>query len=173
MVQMKLSFDNINSDETLFIKDANGEYHVASAAQILAGARKAADTLALKGQKFDSPKAVKDFLVAKLAGIEHEVFGVIFLDNQHKLIAYEEMFSGTIDSAAVYPREVVKTALRMNASALIFTHNHPSQVSTPSNADKMLTQRLKEALSLIDVRVLDHIIVAGTKTVSFAEIGIL
>ena len=173
MVQMKLSFDNINSVETLFVKDSNGEYQVASAAQILAGARKAADSLAPKGQAFTSPQIVKDYLVAKLAGVEHEVFGIIFTDNQNKLIAYEEMFSGTIDSAAVYPREVAKTALRLNAKAVIFTHNHPSGSTEPSAADRMLTKRLKEALSLIDVNVLDHIIVAGTQTTSFAENGIL
>lgn len=109
----------------------------------------------------------------KLAGIEHEVFGVIFTDSQHRLIAYKEMFSGTIDAASVYPREIVKTALRLNASALIFTHNHPSGIASPSEADKRLTARLKEALSLIDARVLDHIIVAGSSTLSFAEHGLL
>lgn len=173
MDQMKLSFDNINSDESLYVKDINGEYHVASPAQILAGARKAADSLALTGQAFDSPQLVKDFLIAKLAGIEHEVFGIIFADSQHRLIAYHEMFSGTISATPVYPREVVKTALRLNAAAVIFTHNHPSGSSSPSAADRQLTTTLKTALSLIDVRVLDHIIVAGTKTTSFAEQGIL
>lgn len=173
MVQMKLSFDNINSDETLYVRDADGVYQVATAAQVLAGARKAADSLALPGQQFSSPQVVKDFLVAKLAGIEHEVFGVIFTDSQHRLIAYKEMFSGTIDAASVYPREIVKTALRLNASALIFTHNHPSGIASPSEADKRLTARLKEALSLIDTRVLDHIIVAGSSTLSFAEHGLL
>lgn len=113
------------------------------------------------------------YLIAKLGGFEHEVFSALFLDAKHRLIQYVEMFRGTIDSASVYPREVVKEALRLNAAAVIFAHNHPSGNPEPSQADKVLTQRLKEALALVDVRSLDHIIVAGQSTVSFAELGLL
>ncbi|GIA88948.1 DNA repair protein RadC [Vibrio cholerae] len=96
----------------------------------------------------------------------------MFLDNQHRLIAFEELFFGTIDSASVYPREVLKAALKVNAAALIFAHNHPSGDATPSQADKQITQRLKEALALVDIRVLDHIVV-GDSAISFAERGLL
>ncbi|MEJ7139486.1 RadC family protein [Amphibiibacter pelophylacis] len=173
MQQLQLSFDNIDDDNTLYVRDSHGSYSLASPSQILAAARTAADSLARVGQEFSSPQAVKDFLIAKLAGIEHEIFGVIFVDSRHRLIDYKEMFSGTINAASVYPREVVKTALRLNASALIFTHNHPSGDASPSEADKRLTSQLQKALALIDINVLDHIIVAGTKTLSFAERGIL
>ncbi|MNL53738.1 hypothetical protein D3C87_1770080 [compost metagenome] len=126
-----------------------------------------------RGASFSSPAAVKEYLRAKLAGFEHEVFAVLFLDTQHRLIEYAEMFRGTIDSASVYPRELVKEALRLNAAAVILSHNHPSGNPEPSGADKALTQRLKEALALVDVRTLDHIIVAGGNTMSFAERGLI
>ena len=113
------------------------------------------------------PVAVRKYLSAKLADFEHEVFAVLFLDTQHRLIEYSELFRGTIDSASVYPRELVKEALRLNAAAVIVSHNHPS------GADKVLTQRLREALALVDVRTLDHIIVAGGSTISFAERGLI
>lgn len=122
---------------------------------------------------FSSPTAVKEYLRAKLAGFEHEVFAVLFMDTHHRLIEYAEMFRGTIDGASVYPRELVKEALRLNAAAVIISHNHPSGNPEPSGADRALTQRLKEALGLVDVRVLDHIIVAGTDTTSFAERGLI
>lgn len=126
-----------------------------------------------RGASFSSPAAVKEYLRAKLAGFEHEVFAVLFLDTQHRLIEYAEMFRGTIDSASVYPRELVKEALRLNAAAVIVSHNHPSGNPEPSGADKVLTQRLKEALALVDVRTLDHIVVAGGSTMSFAERGLI
>ncbi|ART47980.1 DNA repair protein RadC [Acidovorax carolinensis] len=122
---------------------------------------------------FSSPTAVKEYLRAKLAGFEHEVFAVLFLDTQDRLIEYAEMFRGTIDSASVNPRELVKEALRLNAAAVIVSHNHPSGNSEPSGADKALTQRLKESLVLVDVRTLDHIIVAGGNITSFAERGLI
>ena len=119
------------------------------------------------------PVAVRKYLSAKLADFEHEVFAVLFLDTQHRLIEYSELFRGTIDSASVYPRELVKEALRLNAAAVIVSHNHPSGNPEPSGADKVLTQRLREALALVDVRTLDHIIVAGDSTTSFAERGLI
>lgn len=119
-----------------------------------------------------SPNDTRNFLRLKLSELEHEVFAVLFLDNRHGVIAYAELFTGTIDGAAVYPREVVKAALRHNAAAVIFAHNHPSGVTIPSESDKQLTKRLKEALSLVDVRVLDHLIV-GHDIASFAELGLM
>lgn len=120
-----------------------------------------------------SPQAVRDFLRLMMVGKEHEVFVVLFLDAQHRVIASEEMFRGTLTQTSVYPREVVKAALRHNAAALIFAHNHPSGVAEPSHADEMITRALKSALALVDVQVLDHFIVAGGKTLSFAERGLL
>lgn len=125
----------------------------------------------LKGQSFDNPEKVKTFLKIKLGKEEREIFACLFLDNQHRLIEYSELFYGTIDGASVYPREVVKAALHCNAAAVIFSHNHPSGTVVPSSADIAITSRLKDALSLIDVRVLDHIIVGGDNTTSFAETG--
>lgn len=101
------------------------------------------------------------------------MFAVLFLDTQHRLIEYAEMFHGTIDSTSVYPREVVKAAIRLNAAAIVVSHNHPSGNPEPSSADKVLTQRLKDALALVDVRVLDHVIVAGSRTMSFAQCGLI
>jgi DNA repair protein RadC len=120
-----------------------------------------------------SPEHTKRYLIAELAREEREVFAVLFLDNRHRPLALEKLFYGTIDGCSVHPREVVRRALQMNAAATIFSHNHPSGVPEPSAADRALTAKLKEALALIDVRVLDHIIVAGTETVSFAERGLL
>jgi DNA repair protein RadC len=121
---------------------------------------------------FCNSQATKDFLRFKLGGYEREVFAVMLLNNQHELIEYKELFYGTIDAAAVYPREVVKAVLGANAAAVILTHNHPSGVSEPSQADKAITQRLVNALGLIDVRVLDHLII-GKTTMSFAENNLL
>lgn len=122
---------------------------------------------------FDSPKQVKDYLCLRLGSLEHELFAIMFLDAQHRLIACVEMFRGTLSQASVYPREVVKEALRHNAGAVILAHNHPSGVPEPSRADEHLTHVLKAALALVDVRVLDHLIVSGNTTVSFAERGLL
>lgn len=122
---------------------------------------------------FDSPQAVKDYLQLQLANKPHEVFAVLFLDTQHRLLAFEELFRGTLNQASVYPREVVKRALAFNAAAAILAHNHPSGVAEPSRADEALTQALKAALALIDVRVLDHFVVARGSVVSFAERGLL
>lgn len=136
---------------------------------------KAAEILAckyVKGDAFTSSQATRDFLRFKLGKNEREVFAVMLLDAQHKLIDYVELFFGTVDAATVYPREVVKTVLQENAAAVIFAHNHPSGVDEPSMADKHITKRLQDALALIDVRVLDHVVVGKTCT-SFAERGLL
>jgi DNA repair protein RadC len=122
---------------------------------------------------FDAPAKVKDYLSLRLAGLEHEVFAVLFLDSQHRLLCMEELFRGTLTQTSVYPREVVKRALQLNAGALILAHNHPSGLAEPSRADEFLTQRLKNALQLVDVAVLDHLVVGAGQTVSFAERGLL
>ncbi|SRR6266581_8036970 len=126
-----------------------------------------------EGAALTSPGAVRDYLRLALGGRQHEVFVCLWLDAQHRVISFQESFRGTLTQTSVYPREVVKAALAANAAAVIFAHNHPSGVAQPSQADELLTRNLKEALGLIDVKVLDHFIVAGSQTVSFAERGLL
>ncbi len=123
------------------------------------------------GAGLSSPKLASNLFMLRLGNLEHEVFCVAFLDNQNRLIAAEDMFRGTIDGASVYPREVVKRALQLNAAAVMFAHNHPSGLTTPSTADKQITKRLNEALALIDIRVLDHFVVSAVEYTSFAEQG--
>jgi len=125
------------------------------------------------GPLLASPKATRDYLTARLRDLEHEVFCCLYLDKRHRLIQFEELFRGTIDGASVHPREIVKLALQKNAAAVIVAHNHPSGIAEPSHADEMITQRVKEALSLVDIRLLDHIIVGDGISVSLAERGIL
>jgi DNA repair protein RadC len=120
-----------------------------------------------------SPQQVRDFLCLKLGGLSREVFVVLFLDAQNRMTTSEEMFSGTLTQTSVYPREVVKKALHHNAASVIFAHNHPSGIAKPSQADELITKQLKQALALVDVRVLDHFIVAGNTTFSFVERGLL
>lgn len=121
-----------------------------------------------KAPVFQSSKESQAFLRMKLSAYEHEVFAVLFLDSKHRLLDYREMFHGSLDGAPVYPREVVKAAVQLNAGAVIFAHNHPSGDTTPSQADRQITRHLMDALKLIDVRVLDHVIV-GDNCLSFAE----
>ena len=125
------------------------------------------------GDMLNAPATVRDYLRLHFAGYEHESFVAIFLDAQHRVIASHELFRGTLTQTSVYPREVVKAALRVNAAAVIFSHNHPSGVAEPSQSDQMLTDALKQSLSLVDVRVLDHLIVAGSECLSFAERGLI
>lgn len=125
------------------------------------------------GVPFISASATRDWLRLNLAGQEREVFIVLFLDNQHHLIAHETLFSGTINCTSVYPREVVKSALKHNAAAVVFAHNHPSGQTEPSKQDRHITTRLQQALTLVDIRVLDHFIIGGRDIVSFAERGLL
>ena len=160
-------------DATLMVRDAQGRYLPATADQILEAARKVVEQKMLRGVPFTSPAEVKEYLIARLAGLEHEVFAVIYLDAQHRVLDYVEMFRGTVSQTSVYPREVVKHALSRNSSALLLVHNHPSGSAEPSRADEHLTQTLKSALSLVDVRVIDHLIVAGPTILSFAERGLI
>ena len=122
---------------------------------------------------YTSAAIVSRYFQLRLGDKECEIFSVMFLDNQHKLIHTEDMFRGTIDGAAIYPREVVKAALRCNAAAVIFAHNHPSGVAEPSHVDRTITEKLVDALTLVDIRVLDHIVVSAIETVSFAERGLI
>ncbi len=124
-----------------------------------------------RGDALTSPTATRRFLQAKLRDRRQEVFALLLLDNQHRVLHFAELFFGTLDAASVYPREVVQTALKYNAAAVILCHNHPSGVAEPSRADRSLTDRLCAALGLIDVRVLDHLVVGDGETVSFAERG--
>ncbi len=125
------------------------------------------------GDALQSPQDTRRYLSLRLGGYPYEVFGCLFLDNRHRVITFEELFRGTIDGAAVHPREVVRRALHHNAAAVIFSHNHPSGVAEPSRADRQITHKLKEALALVDVRVLDHVVVGHREAVSFAERGLL
>jgi DNA repair protein RadC len=125
------------------------------------------------GPALEAPQATRSFLVAQLRDRPHEVFCCLHLDNRHRLIAFDELFRGTIDGASVHPREVVKLALARNAAAVIFAHNHPSGIAEPSQADELITTRLREALGLVDIRVLDHLVVGDNRCVSFAERGLL
>ncbi len=122
---------------------------------------------------FESAAAVRDYLQLQLGSRPHEVFAVLFLDSQHRLIVLEELFRGTLSQTSVYPREVVVRALALNAASVVFAHNHPSGTAKPSRADEALTRTLKAALALVDVRVLDHFVVTATEAVSMAELGLL
>ena len=126
-----------------------------------------------RGDALSSPDSVRRYLSSQLAGRQQEVFCGLFLDNRHRVIEYTELFKGTIDSAAVYPREVVKSCLRSNAAAVIFAHNHPSGVAEPSDTDVRLTRKLTDALALIDVRVLDHLVIGQGVQTSLAERGLM
>lgn len=125
------------------------------------------------GRVLSKPDETRDFLRLRLADYRNEVFGCLFLDNRHRIIAVRELFQGTIDGASVYPRVVVQQAMEVNAAAVVFFHNHPSGVAEPSHADEAITRRLKDALALVDVRVLDHFVVSAGESASFAERGLL
>jgi len=126
-----------------------------------------------RGDPLENPDATRQFLASRLRHLPHEVFACLFLDNRHRVIDFEELFRGTIDGASVHPREVVRRALHHNAAAIILAHNHPSGIAEPSRADVQLTRRLVDALTLVDVRVLDHVVVGDGNGVSFAERGLI
>lgn len=142
-------------------------------AAVMEMARRALRQSLERGPVFDSPARVKDYVSLHLARRPQEVFGVLFLDSQHRLIEWREMFQGTLTQTSVYPREVLKAAMALNAGAVILAHNHPSGLAEPSRADEFLTQSLKTALQMVDVRVLDHLVVGAGEVVSFAERGLL
>jgi DNA repair protein RadC len=150
-----------------------GDAKLAQLSAILELARRALAGELRSGSALTSPQAVRDYLRLTLGGRPHEVFVALYLDAQHRVLALDELFRGTLTQTSVYPREVVKAALAANAAAVIFAHNHPSGVAEPSQADELLTRNLKDALALVDVKMLDHFIVAGTRALSFAERGLL
>lgn len=139
----------------------------------LAEARQILEEQATYGDVFNSPTCVRDYMAVRIAHLEHEVFLVMYLDTQHRLIEARQEFRGTIDAASVYPREIAKSALELNAAAVVFGHNHPSGMTEASQADKRLTLRLRDALGLFDIKVLDHVIVGAGPSYSFAEKGLL
>ncbi|MDH5835330.1 RadC family protein [Luteimonas kalidii] len=158
-------------DSPLFIRDKRRRYRPASADQILEAARQVVDQRMQRGTSFLDPSTARGFFRDKLAGLEREVFVAAFLDTRHRLIDYAELFFGTIDGSEVHPREVVRRALACNSAAILVGHNHPSGNPEPSAADRAVTLQLKQALALVDVRLLDHIVVGGHTTVSLAERG--
>ncbi len=157
----------------LFTIDDNGQFQLASAGQVIEAALAILDEKVMRNGLISAPADSSAFFSLRLGSLEHEVFAAIFLDAQNRVIEYIELFRGTLTQTSVYPREVVKTSLRLNAAAVIFAHNHPSGVPEPSRADENLTKVLKDALALVDVRVLDHVVVAGGASVSFAQRGLL
>ncbi len=170
-------FPTLSSSTTetcaLLVREQTGSYRPAQfdevlhvAQQMLAQRVRGSDALA-------SPQDVRDFLAVRLGSLEHEVFAVLHLDAANRIIDYVEMFRGTLTQTSVYPREVLKDAMQRNSAALVLVHNHPSGLGSPSRADEMLTKTVKTTLALVDVRVIDHMIVAGHNVVSMAELGLL
>jgi DNA repair protein RadC len=158
---------------SLLVRDVAGQYRPAQADEVLLAAQQLLATQVRGSDVMSSPAVVKDFLRARLGSLPHEVFAVVHLDAQNRVLDYVEMFRGTVSQTSVYPREVVRDALLRNSSALLLVHNHPSGLADPSRADECLTQTLKQAVALIDVRVLDHFIVAGNSVQSMAERGLV
>ncbi len=164
--------DNVRFFSTLHFRDAQGNFIMASNVQILAEAVRAIDYRYPRGTTFSSSEVSEEYFRAKLTGREREIFAVAFLNNQYQLLAYDEMFSGSLNIVNIHPREIVREALRLNAAAVILSHNHPSFTTEPSRADKEITIRISHALNLVEVRLLDHIVVAGNETVSMVGLGI-
>lgn len=170
LVSSLSSFD-ASFAESLLVRDVAGTYRPAEADEVLQAAQRLLASRVRSGDVLSSPAAVKDFLRVRLGALPHEVFAIVHLDAQHRVLDYVELFRGTVTQTSVYPREVVKEALARNAAALLLVHCHPSGLAEPSRADEFLTQTLKSALALVDVRVLDHLIVAGPTVLSMAERG--
>jgi DNA repair protein RadC len=160
-----------SSISSLYVRDGRRRYQPATADQIIDAARQVVDQRMQRGTVFTDPSIASGFFRDKLAGLEREVFAVAFLDTKHRLIDYAELFFGTIDGAEGHPREVVRGALLNNAAALLVSHNHPSGNVEPSAADRAVTSQLRSALTLVDVRLLDHIVVGGHETCSLAARG--
>ncbi|MEZ0245642.1 MAG: DNA repair protein RadC [Methylophilaceae bacterium] len=171
-------FGNLNgifyaSRDALTAVHGMGDSKYVQVQAIFEMARRALSEQMRQRDALTSPQQVRDYLCLKLGGMTREVFVVLFLDAQNRVMAQEELFAGTLTQTSVYPREVVKRALHHNSAAVIFAHNHPSGVAEPSRADELLTKALKDALALVDVRVLDHFVIAGNMALSFAERGLL
>lgn len=153
----------------LWVRNEAGDLKPATAQQVRKAALVDLEKLIKSGPLMHRPCLVREYLRLKLAGLEHEVFALLLLDTQHRVLGFEEVFRGTIDGCAVHPREVLKLALARNAAAVILVHNHPSGVSEPSSSDRRITEQLQSALALIDIRVVDHLVVGAGEIVSFAE----
>lgn len=167
-----MTISNNKQAPEFFIRDINGSYQALNPNEIIEAAKSLLSAKFKRGIQITNALCVKEHLRVQLAPLEHEVFYAVWLDNQHRIIAEEELFRGTIDAASIFPREVVKMALSHNAAKVIFAHNHPSGDAEPSSSDEYITKRLIDALSLIDVKVLDHIII-GEHIVSFAQRGMI
>ena len=161
-----------HSVATLYVRDSE-VYRPATPQETLAAAHRAITRRFKRGCTLTTPGLVREYLRITFAAVEYEVFCILLLDSRRRLLALREMFRGTIDGAPVFPREVVKETLRQNAAAVILAHNHPSGVAEPSPADELITQRVKDALALIEVPVVDHLVVAGDCVVSMAERGLV
>lgn len=172
MQQYSLFLDtDANATGALLVREPDGAVRSAQRAEILAIARELVTIDELRGEDLSHPDRIKAFLRLRLVSLEHEVCGLLLLDNRLRLIAYLEPFRGTLTQAAVYPREILKLVLRHNAAALVMVHNHPSGLAHASGTDIELTQTVKRALALVDVRLLDHFIVAGSEVLSMAQAG--
>jgi DNA repair protein RadC len=167
--------ENVKDEADSLVADANGNYQFNQAVspQIIVDLAFQILDKDIHGEALSNPQQTRNYLRLRLGTRECEYFSVLFLDNRHRVIAIEDMFRGTIDGASIYPREVVKAALSHNAAAVVFAHNHPSGMAEPSQADRAITKRLTEALALVDIRVLDHFVIAASESVSFAERGLL
>ena len=162
-----------NDADRLYVRSSTGRYTKATADRVVAAARAVAEQRVQRGQAFSDPALASRYFRDMIGGLEREVFAVAFLDTRHRLVEYAELFLGTIDGAEVHPREVVKHALRCNAAAAILAHNHPSGTTEPSAADRAVTARLKQALALVDVRLLDHVVVGGDASLSMSARGLI
>lgn len=163
----------LTADRETVAKHGLTEFDFAILQAALELSRRHYQQLMMTGTALSNSRATREYLRMRLRDLPHEVFAIVYLDNRHRVLAFEELFRGTIDGASVHPREVVKAALAKNAAAVILTHNHPSGLAEPSQADELITRRLKEALSLVDIQVLDHLIVGDGVCESFAERGLL
>jgi DNA repair protein RadC len=161
------------SNHNLFYQGADGANHLASNEQILMAGRQILAHRVRRGASLQSPQKVGEYLTLRLGSLDHEIFGLILLDKRHRIIECVDLFRGTIDGASVHPREIVKLALLKSAAACIAYHNHPSGVKEQSQADELITARVRDALALIDVRLIDHLILAGSSVLSFAQEGLL
>jgi len=159
--------------EILYIRDERGEFIPADGEAVVAAAKAHLSRRVRRGATLSSPGSVREYLAVKLGALDYEVFGLILVDARHRVLEYVELFRGTIDGASVHPREVVKLVIEKGASAVVAVHNHPSGVKDQSRADEAITRRIKDCLALIDVRLLDHLVVAGPEVLSFAESGLL
>ncbi len=164
----------LDADQARFCQaNGLGSAKYAQLQAVLEMAKRHFQEILQRGNALTSPDITRAYLSAQLRGYTYEVFACLFLDNQHRVIQFEELFRGTIDGASVYPREIAKRALHHNAAAIIFAHNHPSGIAEPSQADQHITDKLKQALALFDIRVLDHFIIGDGLPYSFAEHGLL